>query len=85
MIQKSNERENSKHIDHNFKKGNWATLVQPGAVERTLAIKHRGPYKVLKQHKNGSITIQVAPYKIKKCKQTQTYAVLQTNRWQSYK
>ena len=57
-----NNRENSKRIDHNFKKGDWATLVRPGAVERTLAIKCRGPYKLLKQHKNASITIQVAPY-----------------------
>ena len=49
MIQKSNERENKSRIDHNFEKGDWATLVRPGAVERTLAIKHRGPYKVVMQ------------------------------------
>ena len=67
MIHKSNEWENSKCINHNYKKGDWATLVQPGVVERTLAIKCRKPYKVVKQHKNGSITIQVAPYKTKKC------------------
>ena len=27
MNLKSNERENSKYIDHNYKKGDWATLV----------------------------------------------------------
>ena len=37
-------------------------LVRPGVVETTLAISHKGPYKVVKQHKNGSITIQLTPY-----------------------
>ena len=62
IICKNNKRENSKRIDHNFKKGDCTTLVRPGVVERTLVIKRKGPYKVVKQHKNGSIIIQVTPY-----------------------
>ena len=65
-ICKNNDQENSNRIDHNFKKGDWATLVQPEAIKRTLAISHKRPYKVVKQHKNGSMRIQVSPYEIKK-------------------
>ena len=48
-----------------FKTHQPAMLVQPRAIEKTLAIKCKGPYKMVKQHKNGSITIQVAPYETK--------------------
>ena len=64
-IRKNNERENSKRIDHNFQKGDWATLTRPGSIDRTLANSSMGPYKVVKQHDNGSITIQMTPFKTK--------------------
>lgn len=45
---KSNEHKNSKHIDHNYQKGDWVTLIQLGEVERILAIRCNEPYKVVK-------------------------------------
>ena len=65
-ISKINEHKNSKRIKHNYQKGDWVTLIQPEAVENTFSIGFKGPYKVAKQHKNRSITIQVAPYETKK-------------------
>ena len=54
--QRNKERENFESIDHNFWKGDWVTLTQLGSIDRTLANSCMGPYKVVKQHDNGSIT-----------------------------
>ena len=46
-IRKSNARENSNRIDHDFKKGDWVTLTKPGQITRKLALPREGPYKVV--------------------------------------
>jgi len=64
-IRKSNARENSNRIDHDFKKGDWVTLTKPGQITRKLALPREGPYKIVRRRRNGSITIQTSPYETK--------------------
>ena len=54
-IRKSNERENSKRLYRQYKKGDWITIQNPGILRR-LSVPRLGPYKVLKHHTNGDIT-----------------------------
>ena len=63
-IRKNNIRENSKRVPHTYEKGDLVTLKKPGIL-RTLAIPRKGPYKVIKHHSNGSITIETAPFEQK--------------------
>ena len=60
-IQKSNERENSKRINHTYKEGDWILIKKPGII-RKLAVPRLGPYKVLKHHNNGTITYEKEPF-----------------------
>ena len=60
-IRKSNVRENSKRIPHTYKKGDLVTLEKTGII-RTLTLPRQGPYKVIKHHENGSITIEKEPF-----------------------
>ena len=59
-IRKSNERENSKRIHRQYKKGDWLTIQKPGIL-RKLSVPRLGPYKVLKHHTNGDITYEKEP------------------------
>ena len=59
-ICKSNARENSNRIDHNFKKDDWVTLIKPGQITRKLLLPQEGPYKVVQRRRNISITIQTS-------------------------
>ena len=59
-INKSNMRENSKRTPHTYKKNDFITLKIPGII-RKLSIPRKGPYKVIKDNKNGSILIEKAP------------------------
>ena len=53
-IRKSNERENKNRIDIQYKKGDLILIKKPGII-RKLSIPYAGPYKVVKQRRNGSI------------------------------
>ena len=58
-VQKS--RENSKRIEHKYKVGDLITLEKTGII-RTLTLPRQGPYKVIKHHDNGSVTIEKEPF-----------------------
>ena len=60
-IRKSNSRENSKRIEHKYKRGDLITLEKTGII-RTLTLPRQGPYKVIKHHNNGSVTIEKEPF-----------------------
>ena len=53
-IRKSNEQENKNRIDIQYKKGDLILIKKPGII-RKLSIPYAGPYKVIKQRRNGSI------------------------------
>ena len=40
-------------------------MVQPGQITRKLSLSREVLYKVVRRHRNGSITIQTAPYETK--------------------
>ena len=61
-IQKSNEWENSCRIPHNYKKDDWVTMIKPGQIVCTPSVPHESPFKVVRKHRNRSITIETAPY-----------------------
>ena len=65
-IQRNKERENFKSIDHNFRKGDWATLTRPGSIDRTLDNSRMGPYKVVNS-KIWKHTNPNTPFSNKKC------------------
>lgn len=65
-ICKSNVFENSNRIDHDFKKGDSMTLVKPGQITWKFSLPREGPYKVIRQCRNGSITSQISSYETKK-------------------
>jgi hypothetical protein len=60
-IRKSNLRENSKRIPHNYEEGDLVTLEKTGII-RTLTLPRQSPYKVIKHHDNGSVTIEKEPF-----------------------
>ena len=59
-INKSNERENSSRVPHQYNPNDLITLKKPGIL-RKLAIPRSGPYKVIRQNNNGSILIEKSP------------------------
>ena len=52
-----------KHISHKYKEEELATVNKPGLILQTLSLPHEGPFKVIEQHDNGSITIECKLYK----------------------
>jgi len=60
-IHKSNIRENQKRIPHVYKEGDYVTLERKGIILK-LSFPRQGPYKVLKAHDNGTVTIETAPF-----------------------
>ena len=59
-INKSNERENSSRVPHQYKTNDLVTLKKPGIL-RKLTIPRAGPYRVIRQNNNGSILIEKSP------------------------
>jgi hypothetical protein len=59
-INKSNDRENSSRIPHQYNANDLITLKKPGIL-RKLSIPRAGPYKVIRQNNNGSILIELSP------------------------
>ena len=57
VIGKSNERENSKRIHFQYKKGDYMTFQKSGIL-RKLSVSQLDPYKVLKHHANGDMTYE---------------------------
>ena len=55
-INKSNKRENSKRIKHNYKIGDKVLLKNPGIL-RKMSTPYSGPYKVQEVFTNGTISI----------------------------
>ena len=60
-IAKSNKRENSKRIAHEYKPGDWITILKPGIL-RKLSVARMGPYKVVKHHSNGTLSYEKEPF-----------------------
>ena len=60
-IHKSNIRENQKRIPHVYKEGDYVTLERKGIIPK-LSFPRQGPYKVLKAHDNGTVTIETEPF-----------------------
>ena len=61
-IAKSNERENSKRINHHYNPGDWITKRKPGIIPK-LCVPKEGPHKVIKHHENGMIRYEKQPFK----------------------
>ena len=55
-INKSNKRENSKRIKHNYKIGDKVLLKNPGIL-RKMSTPYSGPYEVQEVFTNGTINI----------------------------
>jgi hypothetical protein len=71
-INKNNERENKKRVDHQYSKGDLVTLERTGIIPK-LSLPRMGPYNVVHAHENGNVTIQKQPYvtervNIRRCK-----------------
>jgi len=64
-IRISNERENQSRIPHRYRPGDLVTVKKPGIL-RKMTIPREGPFKVVRHHDNGSITIETAPFETKK-------------------
>lgn len=60
-IARSNKRENSKRIEHEYKPGDWVTILKPGIL-RKMTVPRMGPFKVVKHHTNGTLTYEKAPF-----------------------
>ena len=60
-IAKSNQRENSERIAHNHKAGDWTTILKPGILGK-LSVARMGPFKVIKQHNNGTLSYEKEPF-----------------------
>ena len=73
-IRKSNEREDSKIIHFQYKKGDWITIQKPGIL-RKLSVPRLGPYKVSKSkhHTNCDITYEKEPFVNDKVNIRRTY------------
>ena len=56
MINKSNIRENSKRLRHEYKVGDKVLLHQPGIIPK-LSRPNDGPYTINAVHSNGTIDI----------------------------
>ena len=54
---KSNKRENSNRIPHEYKKGDCVLLTTPGKIPK-LRSPRTGPYEVVNVHDNGTVTIK---------------------------
>ena len=67
-IAKSNQRENSKRINYHYNQGDWITIRKPGIIPK-LCVPKEGPFKVIKQHKNGMITYEKQPFQNDKVNQ----------------
>ena len=59
-INKSNQRENKKRIDHKYQTGDLVTLERPGIIPK-LSLPRQGPYAIVEAHANGTVTIQKEP------------------------
>ena len=57
IINKSNRRENSKRVRHEYKPGDKVLLEKPGIIPK-MSRPRTGPYTVLKIHTNGTLTIK---------------------------
>ena len=71
-IRKSNERENSKRIHFQYKKGDWISIQKQGIL-RKLSGPRLGPYKELKYHTNDDITYEKEPFVDDKVNIRRTY------------
>ena len=56
-IHKSNERENSSRIAHEYHRGDRVLLTTPGILSK-LKSPRTGPYNVVDVHDNGTVTIE---------------------------
>ena len=54
---KSNEREKSGRMNYTYKKGNMILIQRPRII-RKLSIPFKGPYRVVRYNKNGTITYE---------------------------
>ena len=57
-INKSNKRENSTRIPHEYKQGDRVLLTTPGKLPK-LRSPRTGPYEVVNVHDNGTVTIRL--------------------------
>ena len=60
-IDKNNMRENAKRIPHVYQPGDLVTIKRPGIIPK-LALPRMGPYKVVRVHTNGTVTVQLQPF-----------------------
>ena len=57
LINKNNERENSKRIPHNYKEGDLVLLRQ--GTENKYETPYSGPYHILQVNNNGTVQLKV--------------------------
>ena len=60
-IARSNQRENAKRIDYQYKKGDWITAKRPGATRKLCAPKE-GPSQVVKHRSSGAVAYEREPF-----------------------
>lgn len=59
---KDNERENTRRFNFKFKLNNNVILFKLTSICGKLADPYTGPYKIVKIHKNGTVTIDCRTY-----------------------
>jgi hypothetical protein len=57
MIDKSNEQENNKRLDHDYQVGDKILLEKPGII-RKMTQPRTGPFEIIKVHTNGTVRIR---------------------------
>ena len=60
-IKENNARENRKRLDYKYKPGELVTQETARKILK-LARPRTGPFEVIADHNNGTVTIQKAPY-----------------------
>ena len=55
-------RENRSRKEHVYVPGDAVVLSTPGKLLRKLEAPRKGPYEVVGEHDDGSVTIQKSPY-----------------------
>ena len=57
VINKSNSKENKKHLEHEYKIGD-KVLLEKGGIQPKMAAPREGPFRIIKVSTNGMVCIQ---------------------------
>ena len=57
VINKSNDRENVRRVDHDYAVGEKVLVEKPG-INRKMSQPRTGPYEIVRVHTNGTVRIR---------------------------